>query len=332
MKIGIIGAGKVGTTMGKYIVDHGGTVSGFYTRTASNGLESAQFTDTKYFTTLDSLIEGSDTLFIATTDRAIKDVWDCITTKNVKGKVICHFSGSLSSDVFSNWEETGAWVCSLHPIYTFSNKFTAYQNLTEAKFTIEGSSKALEQLQELFCLLPNEVIQISTKEKVKYHAATSIASNHVTGLINLAVELLQEAGIAEQQAYHLLKPLVEKNVQAVFTQVQESAEEDCGILSEGKVYAGCAQTLTGPIERNDIATVNKHLQKLDRPEWEAVYRAVGLQVSKVAQRKHPDRSYQEIKHILAQNMCPGRYYDETYSGDNSKSKGAGRKTGNADSL
>lgn len=318
--------------MGKYIVDHGGTVSGFYTRTASNGLESAQFTHTKYFTTLDSLIEGSDTLFIATTDRAIRDVWDCITTKNVKGKVICHFSGSLSSDVFSNWEETGAWVCSLHPIYTFSNKFTAYQNLTEAKFTVEGDSKALEQLQELFRLLPNEIIHISTKEKVKYHAATSIASNHVTGLIYLAVELLREAGIKEQQAYHLLKPLVEKNVQAVFSQVPEGAKENSGISSEGKIYAGCAQTLTGPIERNDIATVNKHLQKLDRPEWEAVYRAVGLQVSKVAQRKHPERSYQEIKHVLAQNMCPGRYYDEANSSDDSKGKGARGKTGNVDSV
>ena len=164
----------------------------------------------------------------------------------------------------------------------------------------------MERLQELFCMLPNEVIQISTKEKEKYHAATSIASNHVTGLIYLAVELLQEAGIKEQQAYHLLKPLVEKNVQAVFTQMDEEQEKKCDNYSQGKVYAGCAQTLTGPIERNDITTVNKHLQKLDRPEWEAVYRAVGLQVSKVAQRKHPERSYQEMKHILAQNMRPGR--------------------------
>ena len=113
MKIGIIGAGKVGTTMGKYIVDHGGTVIGFYTRTESSGLESARFTETAYYTTLDSLIEKSDILFVATTDGAIKQIWDSIATRNVRGKVICHFSGSLSSDVFSNWEETGALACSV---------------------------------------------------------------------------------------------------------------------------------------------------------------------------------------------------------------------------
>ncbi len=301
MRIGIIGAGKVGTTMGKYIADHGGTVAGFYTRTESSGRESAQFAGTKYIASLDSLIEGSDTLFITTTDGAIKDIWDCITTRNVKGKVICHFSGSLSSDIFSNWKETGAEVCSIHPIYPFSNKFTAYKNLSEAKFSVEGSSQALEKMQELFALLPNEVIRISTADKAKYHAATSIASNHVTGLIYLAVELLKESGIPEQTAYGLLKPLVEKNVEAVFSQGSGREEESRG--QDGQ-YAGCVKTLTGPIERNDIATVNMHLQKLARREPEAAYRAVGLLVAETAEKKHPERSYQEMKQILAQKNAP----------------------------
>ena len=293
MKIGIIGAGKVGTTMGKYIADHGGTVTGFCSRTESSGQEAAQFTGTKYFTSLDSLIEESDTLFITTTDGAIKNIWDCIATRNVKGKVICHFSGSLSSDIFSDWKRTGAEVCSIHPIYAFSNKFTAYKNLTAAKFAVEGSSKALTHLRALFDLLPNEVVEISTEEKAKYHAATSLASNHVTGLIYLAVELLKESGIQEQTAYGLLKPLVEKNVEAVFSQNE---------IESGKktVCAGCAQTLTVPIERNDIVTVEQHLSKLKRPEWEAVYRAVGIQVTEAAMKKHPERSYKEMKQILAQ--------------------------------
>ncbi|MEY8391328.1 Rossmann-like and DUF2520 domain-containing protein [Lachnospiraceae bacterium 45-W7] len=290
MKIGIIGAGKVGTTMGKYIADHGGTVSGFYSRTAGSGQEAAQFAGTKYYTSLDSLIEGSDTLFITTTDGAIKTVWDCIATRNVKGKVICHFSGSLSSDIFSDWERTGAEVCSIHPIYAFSNKFTAYKNLTAAKFSVEGTRRALERLQALFDILPNEVVRISTEEKAKYHAATSLASNHVTGLIYLAVELLKESGLQEQAAYGLLKPLVEKNVEAIFSQRTDSG---C------KQFAGCAQTLTGPIERGDILTVKKHLDQLKNPESGAVYRAVGIQVAKAAMEKHPQRSYEEMKQILA---------------------------------
>ena len=140
MQIGIIGAGKVGTTLGKYAKRHGACVTGFYSRTKSSGQESAEFTGTKYFETLDLLMEASDTLFITTTDAEIGKVWDCIAEKNVKGKVICHFSGSLSSDIFSNWEETGAYVCSVHPIYAFTDKFTAYQNLTGAAFAADRKS------------------------------------------------------------------------------------------------------------------------------------------------------------------------------------------------
>lgn len=302
MQIGIIGAGKVGTTLGKYVIDHGGSVKGFYSRTEGSAKESAQFTDTDYFKTLDSLIEVSDTLFITTTDGEISNVWDCIAAKNVKGKVICHFSGSLSSDVFSNWRETGAYVCSIHPIYAFSNKFTAYQNLTSAVFTVEGDRTALTKMQELFRLLPNQIVEISTAEKVKYHAATSIASNQVTGLIFMAVELLKSSGISEQAAYGLLKPLVENNVRSIFEQVKSckksSDMEKLAEMLEELEYRGCAQALTGPIERNDLETVRKHLQSMDRPEWEQSYRAVGTLVTELAEKKHPERDYEEMKKIL----------------------------------
>ena len=60
MQIGIIGAGKVGTTLAKYVKDHGACVTGFYSRTESSGRESAEFTGTEYFETLDSLIRASD--------------------------------------------------------------------------------------------------------------------------------------------------------------------------------------------------------------------------------------------------------------------------------
>lgn len=277
--IGIIGAGKVGTTMGKYITIHGGHVSGFYSRTVSSAKEAAQFCSTDYYQDLDSLIEVSDTLFITTTDGTIKEIWDCIAVRNVKGKVVCHFSGSLSSDIFSNSDRAGVFVCSIHPIYSFSNKTKAYHNLTEALFTVEGDHTALELMQELFSLLPNRTVQISTDAKTKYHAAASIASNHVTGLLSLALSLLKEAGITENMAYEMLEPLVKNCINAVFSQ-------------------GCEAALTGPIERNDQGTVEKHLTILEKPEWNQAYRAVGMLVTELAEEKHPEKEYGEIKHLL----------------------------------
>lgn len=280
INIGIIGAGRVGTTMGKYITTHGGKIQGFYSRTIEHAKEAAQFCNTSYFKDLDSLIEVSDTLFITTSDGAIKNVWDCIAAKNVKGKVICHFSGSLSSDIFSNKESAGVLVCSVHPIYAFSNKFTAYQNLTEAVFTVEGDTEALKRMQELFSILPNRVVSIPTNAKEMYHAAASVASNQVTGLLWMAMELLKEAGISEATAYEMLEPLVKNSINSIFSN-------------------GCKEALTGPIERGDSETVKKHLKALENKRlWNQAYRSNGKLVLEVAKKKNPQQDYNHMQQLL----------------------------------
>lgn len=268
--------------MGKYITMHGGNVCGFYNRTASSAMEAAQLCDTTFYEDLDSLIEVSDTLFITTTDRAIEEIWDCIAAKNVRGKVICHFSGSLSSDIFSNRKRVGVYACSLHPIYAFSNKITAYQNLTEAIFTVEGDDTALIRMQELFDLIPNRIVKIPTEAKAKYHAAASVAGNHVTGLVWMAVQLIMEAGIEEETSYAMLKPLVENCISNVFSN-------------------GCKESLTGPIERGDAITVKKHLEALEQPIWNQAYRAAGQVVAKLAQGKNPKRDYEAIEQLLRES-------------------------------
>ena len=284
INIGIIGAGRVGTTMGKYIIAHGGKIQGFYSRTIEHAKEAAQFCNTNYFKDLDSLIEVSDTLFITTSDGAIKNVWDCIAAKNVKGKVICHFSGSLSSDIFSNKESAGVVACSVHPIYAFSNKFTAYQNLTEALFTVEGDSEALSRMQELFAILPNRVVAIPTETKGKYHAAASVASNQLTGLLWMAIELLKETGITEKTAYEMLEPLVKNSVNSIFSN-------------------GCKEALTGPIERNDLGTVKKHLTALENNAlWNQAYQANGKLVLEVAKEKNPKCDYQKMQQLFQEDV------------------------------
>ena len=57
MRIGIIGAGRVGVTMGKYLGDAGVEVSGFYSKTTQSAVQAAEFTDT---TVYKSLFDSSD--------------------------------------------------------------------------------------------------------------------------------------------------------------------------------------------------------------------------------------------------------------------------------
>lgn len=278
MKIGIIGAGKVGTTLGQYLKLRGTELSGIYSKTLEHAIDSAEFIGTAYYEKLEDLVNVSDTLFITTPDGMIAGVWDCITAFDLKGKIICHFSGSLSSDVFYSREETGAAVCSIHPIYAFSNKYSAYQQFNKVRFTMEGDALAVGKMKACWEALGHKVRIIKKQDKAKYHAGMSMASNHVLALIAVSVQLLQDCGFTGEEAYESLETLV------------------CENAANG-MKLGVTEALTGPIERNDTATVEKHLSVLSK-ENKDIYQSLGKKLIAISKLKNPDRDYKKMEEII----------------------------------
>lgn len=284
MKIGIIGAGKVGTTLGKYLSIHGVPVVGYYSRSDSSAAAAAEFTETEVYHTLRELASASDTLFITTPDGEIGGVWDCIRDTGLSEKIICHFSGSLSSHVFSGIEQTGASGCSIHPMYAFGGRFTSYQQFHTAMLTMEGQREAVEKMRSLFGdRLRHRILPIRTEDKMKYHAAAALASNYMVGLFEVSLTLLGECGFSEEDARSLLRPLLEANIG--------------NMLEEGT-----QASLTGPVERNDVETVEKHLQVLGSSNTEIIYRELGKVLASLAERKNPGRDYSQMRQLLEQGL------------------------------
>ncbi len=271
MDIGIIGAGKVGCSFGKYLKEHRVPVAGYYSKTYESAKYAAQFTQTECFADLTDIILASDTLMLATPDDSIREVWDCIARYDIQDYIICHFSGSLSSDVFSGIEKKKAHPCSIHPIYAFSDKNTSYQKLNEVYFTIEGDDFAVEQMTALLEKMGNHVIRIKPQKKALYHSAASLVSNHVLGVIDVGVQIMEECGFTKEDAYAAFTPLILNNINA-----------GCEM--------GCKEALTGPIERNDIATVDRHLSVLTGTAKD-IYESVGQELVEMAKEKHPEQDY-----------------------------------------
>lgn len=278
MKIGIIGAGKVGVTLGKYLKEHQVFVMGFYSKSRESVREACDFTGTKEFYTLEELVRASDTLFITTPDGVIGEVWDNIAGCPMEKKIICHFSGSLSCDVFSNRKEAGVSACSIHPIYPFDNKYSAYLQFHKAVLTIEGDMEAVNKMAPLFQGLGHKVFQMEGTNKKKYHAAASMASNHMLALLEVSVRLLKQCGFCEKDAYEILRPLVLSNL-------------------ENAMNKGVMEALTGPVERNDIDTVSGHLKELSAEDTK-IYQSLGSLLIEIAEEKHPDRDYGKLEKIL----------------------------------
>ncbi len=275
MRIGIIGSGKVGTSLGMFFVSKGLSLTGFFDSYEQEAIDAADFTGTKYYKDLDKLVNDSDTLFLTVPDGLIREVWNTIKDMSVKGKYICHCSGALSAeDAFPSAKEKGAYIASVHPLFAVSDKYNSYRELDHACFTIEGGENS-EEIIKLFESFGNPVVRISPDNKVKYHLAAAIASNHVVALMEESLSLLTECGFDEEGARKALTPIVSKNVSHILEK-------------------GTTASLTGPVERGDISTVKKHLSCLSE-EDQLLYRLLSKKLLKIGKRKNPTRDYSALE-------------------------------------
>lgn len=278
MKIGFIGAGKLGFSLGKYLVESNINVRGYYSKNLDSSKEAAIFTNSKYYVSLKDIIDDCDTIFITTPDGVIEEVWNSISKLSIENKIICHCSGSLSSDIFSNIEDHKAYGYSIHPMIAFSDKYNSHKHLKYATITIEGVKYHLDIFKDIFESLGNKVKVISKDNKAKYHAASVFVSNNVIALFNTGVELLNDCGFTEEEAKESLYPLIINNIKNI---------GDKGIVN----------SLTGPIERGDSGTVEKHLQALNNEERE-LYILLAKKLIKIAKIKNVDRDYSNLEKMI----------------------------------
>lgn len=278
MIIGIIGAGRVGCSLGKYLSEAGIQAAGYYDSSKEAADSAAQFTSTKSYTDIKELAAQSSLLFLTTPDGIILKVWETIRNLPLEHKIICHCSGAMPSNAFTGIKDTGAHGCSLHPMLPFSSRFSSYEQLKHSFFTIEGDDTAVQAVSGLFTGLGNTVCRIEGGCKPKYHAAASILSNQVAAVLDTGFRLLEECGFTRQEAVAASAQLVRQNVENI-------------LLND------CIQALTGPIERNDIQTVQKHLDCLSG-EDHRMYQILGLKLVQLAQKKNPTGDYAGLIDLL----------------------------------
>ena len=279
MRTGIIGAGKVGCSLGKYFRLANLEVTGYYDVNEDLAKEAATFTETTFIEDLETIVKISDTLFLTVPDDLITTVWNQMKDMSLEGKFICHCSGALSAgDAFPGIDKCGAFGYSVHPLFAVSDKYNSYKELSHAYFVIEGDEKHREEIAGIFKNLGNEVRYIAAKDKVKYHCAAAVCSNHVVALIQESLELLQECGFDEESALKALTPIMLGNMQHI-------------------VERGTVNSLTGPVERADVKTVEKHLSCLNEKQ-QMLYRLLSEILISIGEKKNMGRDYGRLKDIL----------------------------------
>lgn len=282
MKIGFIGAGKVGCALGYYLKAHNLNVTGYFSKSKESAKLASKLTSTSIYDDIETILKDNDTLFLTVPDRSIGKLWDYIRNLDIRNKNICHCSGSISSTAFFDAENKGAFAYSIHPLCAISDKLNGYKSLENAVFTIEGSRENLEMMRNLFKACGNDIFSINTKKKALYHASAVMCSNLVIGLYSLSVKLLVESGIDSDVANDILVPLLKGNVDNI-------------------AHLGIKNSLTGPVERNDLVTIRRHLKAFsmaDLVKEEYLYKILSKELINIAQSKNVQTDYSKMKEVL----------------------------------
>jgi len=277
MRIGIIGVGKVGASLGQYLAHNNVMISGVFDINATTAATGANLIKTVCFGNLEDLVATSDVLFITVVDDEIASVWKQIAVLDVAEKIICHCSGALASTIFTGIREKGAFGYSVHPAMTISHS-SAVGELERAPFTIEGDSERLAVVKDLFAAMGNSVQVLTAANKTRYHAAAVFASNFIVALADISMDILADCGFDKEQQ-RLFLPLMQASIDT--------------IIKDGIVSA-----LTGPIERGDVGTVEKHLANLSGNERE-IYALLSTKIIEIAKQKNPHKDYSDLATFLS---------------------------------
>lgn len=278
MVIGFIGCGKVGFSLGKYFSSKGISLSGYYSKFYEDAKEASVFTNSKAYENINDLARDSSLIFITTPDDFIHEVLQKLANFDLTDKIICHTSGSLTSSIFLDINNSDAFAYSIHPIFAFSDKYNSYKNLQNAYFSIEGPEKYICELKDLIHSLGNKSFVISKDNKALYHLASVTVSNLVLSLINTGCSYLGQCGLSENDALGALLPLIQNNIDNI---------KESGFIS----------SLTGPVERNDLETVKHHIDSI--PKCDApLYKSLSLNLLHLSEKKHSEKDYKKLEEYL----------------------------------
>src|SRR5580704_1427747 len=190
--LSIVGAGRVGSALGRRMRELGWKIGAVVTRNESSARRAVRFIGGG--TPQEGLsrrILVSTCILIATPDAAIEGVADelaRIGAEELQGQVVLHTSGALDSSALNAVRACGAAAGSMHPLQTFSG--VTIPPLEGKIFAIEGDAMAVRTARKIARALGGAPTSIDAQKKSLYHAAGALAAGHTLVVVEAAVQLM----------------------------------------------------------------------------------------------------------------------------------------------
>jgi predicted short-subunit dehydrogenase-like oxidoreductase (DUF2520 family) len=256
LRVGIVGAGRVGATLGAALIRAGHDVVAASAVSAESLRRAAQWLPGARVLPPDEVIAEAELAVLAVPDDALRGLVAGLATADAwrPGQLVAHTSGAQGIGVLDPAAARGSLALALHPVMTFTGRPEDLDRLEGASFGVTALDELRPVAETLVVEMGGEPVWVPESARALYHAALSMGSNHLVTLVNDSLSVLTDAGVAEPA--RLLAPLL-------------SAALD-NVLRLGDA------ALTGPVSRADVATLRAHLRTLEEraPAVLDAYRAM----------------------------------------------------------
>jgi predicted short-subunit dehydrogenase-like oxidoreductase (DUF2520 family) len=288
--VSIVGAGRVGKTLGKCLRSLGWRIGVVVTRSVATSRAAVRAIGggTPSETITPNVFEAGIVLLTTPDDLLGPTAANLarVGREACRGKIVLHTSGALDRGVLKPLAIQGAATGSLHPMQTFSGRNVP--KLEGTIFAVEGDPRARRAARSIAQSLGGVPIDIDRRNKPAYHASAILVAGHTLALVEAATQVLRNVGFPRRRALQTLLPLIR--------QVLDNFERH-----------GPRASWTGPVARGDYAVVARHMKALRRyaPEFHQSYATLARLSARVLSEK-PGAQLRQLERAL-KNTRGGKF-------------------------
>lgn len=266
LRIGIVGAGRVGAVLGAALRGAGHDVVAVSAVSEASRDRAELLLPGVPVRPVPDVVADSQLVILAVPDDALTDLVAGLHATGAwrPGQLVAHTSGRHGLAPFAASGGTDLLPMAIHPAMTFTGTSIDVARLAECCFGITTPQDLRPVAETLVVEMGGEPVWVPEESRGRYHAALAHGSNHMVTLVAQAMEILRSAGI--DPADRVLRPLLQASLD--------------NALSSGD------GALTGPVARGDAGTVSAHLGELTdlpqdiRPAYLAQARATALRAAR----------------------------------------------------
>jgi predicted short-subunit dehydrogenase-like oxidoreductase (DUF2520 family) len=298
LNIAIVGAGSVGSTLGRILTENHRRITAVVSRSLSSARKCGRLVSCRTASTsLDAIPQKTQIVMITTPHGAVCDVAQALAQLNGfrwRGIGVCHASGMLTAEALAPLSSAGATVFSFHPLQTFPRDFPPRKIVPTARgivYGIDGPPAGIRMARKLAKALDGRILLVPPAMREFYHAACVVASSHLVTLTGILGAFYSDIAPGRRDFMDTFLPIMN----ATLTNVRTSSP---------------ARALTGPVARGGTETLAKHFDAIKRtaPALIPYYARMTLETVRVAMEKHT-LSHAQVRDLTALVLS---YLDDSF--------------------